>query len=1364
MRGSYLSKSQQLGFYQSFTGIVVSDRACAVEEAKLTHYRIFRHPIKVLFFIPAFLLIGMRPDIAYAAKSSTTAVFQQLGSGAPTSYGDYISSAQAGGMNTFHQYYLEVPAGMTRLRVRIWDADVGRGTTNHFDWQSGNSWNTSCRYTLYNPSNTQVATFTGNATTGTDNNWTQLYNTTTTPIPAGHWRLIVDTSSTVTGGDDCNGYGISADDGDDTSGGIEVNVYAYSFAPVGERNVGTTQTITTTLYPYITSGCTVDWNDWDGDDPTPGQCTIVYASRTGAFTGNYRGSGSTVWQNHPITGYESDTMASDTGLWRGDFTYTATSTGTNGSNYGILYFGNENAANTPPSAQPEANTFRVYLPTDGGGKPLKPFLTQNISYISGANPPTAGSATRVRVEVSIFNPTPYAISFSSISPITANVPGGGVVYALHWTASQGTLVSEPAENGTGDVVWNPGTVARYSDAGMSYAVDVWPSSGGQRLLVTGTPALNGTRATYTDETGAATYTYGPLCGMAVTEGPGNDVPTWIAVASLQANMDGGRPTVEWRTGTEVGTAGFFLYRQNPDTGEYELVNPSFLPALYESPLGGIYRLEDPGVPIGKPVLYRLTEVDASGRTRVYGPYRLTFGASGGPSEHPTLTDRRGSEIPSSVPGFRKWTYRPSDIAVKRVQDRLRVLQLPAAPLAAGSHDRIRIAVKTDGLVRLDAGLIAPLLGQSTEQVQWLILHQQLKLSSAGELIPWLAETNGAGLYFYGLAPDSPFADRNVYWLEKGTGLVMEAVPLGSATPVSNHAAFQDAAHFEENRYAVTALAKNPREDFWFWNYIVAGTDDKSFTIDVPGRATTGSATLTVLLRGATDTAAVQDHHAKVFLNKVEVGSGWWNGTNVYTLNLPVVPALLKEGRNTISIRGLLDLGAPYSVFYVNSFDLSYPRYYRAKDNRLVCRADANSVISVEGLTDTHVLVLDITRPARPRACVGMVVDNQGRLAFVPASSQSRYLISGLSAALTPFSMTAAAAPTLKQAGQFAPYLIITPEEFKGAAQGLAKYRRDKGLEAQVVTVEEIYDAFNEGVPGPQAIKDFLAFAYDKGPGKRPDYVVLAGKGTYDYKDYLGFGDNLIPPLLSRTPDGLFASDRAFGDVKGEDSVPEIAVGRLPIVSKEELEVAVRKIKTYENAGTSQTKRAILIADNPDDAGNFRKGSDLLAKQIKGYSFQRIYLLNGAHADEVRTQIIAGFNANPALVNYLGHGGIDQLAGENILNVSDLPSLRNGNRLPIMVLLTCVAGRFEVPGSLSLTEGLALEDGGGIAAAVAPSGAATYLQTRALAEELYKAVYGANERGLGKAWLRAMKNFIALGGKPYLLNTFNLIGDPALRFK
>ena len=52
-------------------------------------------------------------------------------------------------------------------------------------------------------------------------------------------------------------------------------------------------------------------------------------------------------------------------------------------------------------------------------------------------------------------------------------------------------------------------------------------------------------------------------------------------------------------------------------------------------------------------------------------------------------------------------------------------------------------------------------------------------------------------------------------------------------------------------------------------------------------------------------------------------------------------------------------------------------------------------------------------------------------------------------------------------------------------------------------------------------------------------------------------DNLLPPLMAATPHGLFASDNRFADVEGDDGVPEMAIGRLPVVTSDELDAVHR---------------------------------------------------------------------------------------------------------------------------------------------------------------------------------------------------------------
>ena len=381
---------------------------------------IFCRTIFSMLIAGAFMLL---PQTGFAA--STTTIFRQIGSGAATASGDYISSNLGAGLDTYYSYFIEVPPDTTNLTVDIYDADIG-AVTNYTDWLIGAlPYNTACRYRLYTPAGVTAGTLTGNNTqVAWDSVWTQLY-TIANPA-AGHWELRVDMSSARTAGDDVNGYGIRAHDGTAGAGGTELPIYAHSFVPLGVIGLNPA-TMTTTLYPYITSGCTVDWNDFDGDDNGAGAyCQLTYASRNGAITTTtYNGSANDVWLNRAITGFQTDILNSDMGIWTATARYTTLSGST--ANFGVFWAGNWLAATGAPSAQPQANSFRIYLPTDGGGAPAKPYLTQKMVFVSGSNPPVSGSDTFVRVVIDFVNPTASSVTFSNTNLVTANVPGARVV-------------------------------------------------------------------------------------------------------------------------------------------------------------------------------------------------------------------------------------------------------------------------------------------------------------------------------------------------------------------------------------------------------------------------------------------------------------------------------------------------------------------------------------------------------------------------------------------------------------------------------------------------------------------------------------------------------------------------------------------------------------------------------------------------------------------------------------------------------------------------------------------------------------------------------------------------------------------------
>lgn len=1305
-----------------------------------------KYPCQSSAFVLAVLLLffGMTA-IAFTAPARTDFLMPN-GSGSALADGDYVAVP----LNTVYEFFIEVPSGLSRFRVLLYDADVGRNNDTTYDFRAG-SWDTSCRYTLYDPSGTQRATFLGDAANGNNNSWQTLFNQTSGTIANGHWRLVADMSSTVTSGDETNGFRITADDGNSGSGGTEIPIYAYTFLPSGNIGSGSR---TFRAYPWVTSGCTVDFNDFDGDS----NVQISYASRTGAASGSYTGSGASTWRNEAVA-FESDEAYSiESGIWTANQVVS-------GNNIVTFYAGNSNASNPPPSGQPETDTFRIYFPTDDGSVPVKPYLTQHLNFVSGSNPAQVGNDTYVSVIVEFHNPTAHNIGSVS-SNITAYVPGGEVTYrgSAYAAVTQGSISGQPSAGGSGTVTWNPGTISAGATAVLSYQIRIRPTSAGT-IDVTGTPSGNGTQATYLDETqnssqSRATYTYGGLCGLGVTTGSGNEIPTWAGISRFEACREESRATVEWHTNAEIGVVGFNLWRKNPRTNEFIRINPELLTALPNAPGGGVYRWVDQDDVYNEPQIYRLEEIDARGRSVTYGPFTINFNAV-------SWSDTRGSEVrhgrqlPSQIDGYSRFERERSPLEDQRLRERAAERQRSALQ-GRWSNDRLRITVRGKGLFFVSAAQVAAGLGVSKSQAQSLISRYNLQLTGMGADIPWLAENAGGGLYFYNEGKETVFFDKNVYFLERGRGLAMESIAAGSATPADPGLTYQETRHFEVNQYAATALFRNATDDIWLWEYIAAGNGAKDFAVQVPGCAGSGNAVLTIALQGATDSGAGRDHHAVVSINGRQVGDSTWAGTEAHVFEAAFDASWLQEGTNTITIAGVLDTGAPYSSFYVESFDLRYPRLYAAENNTLICRSEDHYIITVSGITEPKVLVLDVTQPGQPVHLSNVVPDFMGQVNFASHSADREYVVSGLNAVQPPLDVRGSRSPADRRRILSVDHIVIAPREFVDTAGELSDFRQSRGLQSIVVPLEEIYDTCNHGVPNPFAIREFLSDAYGKGRNGRLKYVVLAGKGTFDYNDYRGFGDNLVPVILSGTAHGLFAADGIFGDVRGNDGLPEIAVGRLPAVTNAELKAMIDKIKTYERGQGEWTGRSLFIADNNDDGGDFTGASDRLDARAKGMRTQKIY--HAGSVAETRAAITSAWNAGVALVNYCGHAGLRNFGQENFFNNDDAAGLRNPERLPLSLLLSCIAGRFEMPGFTSLAEALLLNPDGGMAGGLAPSGLAMNSDSLQFGELFYNAVFQGLEDSVGKALLSAMQSYRQKGGDAYLLRVYNWLGDPATAFK
>ena len=737
----------------------------------------------------------------------------------------------------------------------------------------------------------------------------------------------------------------------------------------------------------------------------------------------------------------------------------------------------------------------------------------------------------------------------------------------------------------------------------------------------------------------------------------------------------------------------------------------------------------------------------------------------------TKPTRGGHEtLPSA--GFSREARRISaakEARIKAVKDEKRVSRYSRWTPSTRSVEQAKIAIREDGLYYLTSSEVSRVLAIPEPTVNEMIGNGQLSLSNQGQKVPYLVDNGNSAIYFYGEGIDSIYTRDNIYWLEKTSGLLMENVDGSGPSPSAGGETYAESAHFEEGRFAGTGIASDPSADYWFWDFVCAGDPDlekKVFPLKASGVAVTPeAASLTVRLQGATSSETGADHHAVFHLNGTPIGETQWTGASNHEVTLSFSQGLLKEGNNDLTVTGHLDSGVPYSIFYIDFFDLTYQRYYRAENGALLCRGDENDVVTITGFGTSDLLLFDVTRPDTPKQVRAVTIDKivEGyRISFTPSSPETVYLAVARGS-VSSVKLLADTPSSLKKKENRADYLIITTAELKEAAQSLASYRQNPGFKTMVVLLEDIMDEFNFGIFNPEAIREFLSYAYLQWH-EAPAYVVLAGDGTYDYKDYLGYGDNLIPPLMVITPFGIFPSDNRLGDID-DDHVPEIVVGRLPVATAQELTDLVHKIIAYERAESGDWRnRVILLADDPDDGGNFTLASNALASLLPGkYVTQKIYLADHP-IDDATELLLKGINNGAFLLNYFGHGDLAALADEGVFTKEDVLLLNNGDRLPVVTAMTCIAGHFGFPGFDSLAEDALLRSGGGAAAVWAFTGMSLNAEARKMAESFFRRVSQGRTEVLGKAVLKALQDYGRDGGMGFMLDINNLLGDPALRLE
>jgi len=374
-------------------------------------------------------------------------------------------------------------------------------------------------------------------------------------------------------------------------------------------------------------------------------------------------------------------------------------------------------------------------------------------------------------------------------------------------------------------------------------------------------------------------------------------------------------------------------------------------------------------------------------------------------------------------------------------------------------------------------------------------------------------------------------------------------------------------------------------------------------------------------------------------------------------------------------------------------------------------------------------------------------------------------------------------------------LIITSPTLEPYAVELAKMKNNTGISSKVLNTTWIYHNYG-GIDRQEqirtCIKAFVAtygITYitifgdaDQVPVRNA--YVPDGQDTYTPTD-LYYAD--LDGTWDDNKDGLYA-DQRYDNV---DGIPDVYVGRIPPSLAQYAQVAVDKIKGYQqqfDPSESWTRRVVLAAGTGSGDG-FSNPFGTAFPFLKNYTAnicigKDVVKLYESYGNLSTGSMASEINKGALFVNFAGHGDPGMwlfywvIPGLwwNGFGISDVQSLTNGFKLPVVTTMACSTARFDDTDCIG--EWFVLEpDGGGIAyygATRIAWGYANEWVTTGLMGEMDWRIYGAFYEGhtrLGQMWGVPVTKYVQSHIWNYkyaskydvkTLMEFVMLGDPTLR--
>lgn len=815
------------------------------------------------------------------------------------------------------------------------------------------------------------------------------------------------------------------------------------------------------------------------------------------------------------------------------------------------------------------------------------------------------------------------------------------------------------------------------------------------------------------------------------------------IRRAEAFSDGNGVWLRFQTENDKNVIGFNIYRINGNSSVR--INPNMIP-------GGYFRAEQTGRAGGEYThfdekgnfqsVYFIERIDINGQSRKFQSFGtqpigdLAYVA--GVSSESLQSSRAKAQpvIEKSAPIL------PKGINVSESNFN------PTTQKWVASQAGVKIGVQEEGIYRVTrAQLQAAGFDVNSSPTLWQLFmngtEQAINVHPAGDYIE-----------FYGRNPvDTVDSGTQIYFLLVGATDGKRIAPkiirrLNSTVKFGSY--YQTQSKKERLTYFSSFL--NGDTENFYGTFI--GSSPANITFNLRGiDQSVAKTALTVSVFGATLTP----HTVRVVVNGQELGTMSGANRTKISQEFNILTSFLQEGANTLQLTSLAG-SSDFSVF--DSISVNLARTYTADNNQLSFYTHHYRGSDIENFTTNDIRVFDLTYPDEPTLLSNLQINDTGGGTFsvtIPSNRGRRMYAATAAALKQPVSITANTPSSLSTPAHNGTMVIISHKNWMTEANQWADYRRNNGMQVEVVDIDDIYDEFSFGVKSSTAIRTFLHYAKFNWQ-LPPDYVFLLGDATYDPRNYLGIGDfNFVPTRLVDTTFTETGSDDALVDFNN-DGLTEIPIGRLSVRSGAEITHILNKVMTFEQTVANAFNRGTVCASDRNEGYDFTALCQRVMNELPSNVAKTYINRDDPNSGTVLQNTV---NEGKYLVNYVGHGAPTLWASANFFSSTSAMAMTNGDNLSVFTMLTCLNGYFIDPTTVSLSESLLKAPNGGAVAAWSSSGLTTPTFQEIMAKRFYNQIGVGTMTRLGDL-IRDSKTVISAGRDVRL--SWVLLGDPTLKVR